>query len=64
MGETDVLKVLQLLPGVQNSGGGISGLYVRGGSPDQSLILLDGTPVHNIAHLFGFFSVFNADTLN
>ena len=64
MGETDVLKVLQLLPGVQSGGEGTSGLYVRGGSPDQNLILLDGTPVYNAAHLFGFFSVFNADTLN
>ena len=63
-GETDVLKVLQLLPGVQSGGEGQSGLYVRGGSPDQNLILLDGTPVYNAAHLFGFFSVFNADALN
>ena len=64
MGETDVLKVLQLLPGVQSGGEGTSGLYVRGGSPDQNLVLLDGTPVYNAAHLFGFFSVFNADALN
>jgi len=64
MGETDVLKVLQLLPGVQSGGEGSSGLYVRGGSPDQNLVLLDGTPVYNAAHLFGFFSVFNADALN
>ena len=64
MGETDVLKVLQLLPGVQSGGEGQSGLYVRGGSPDQNLILLDGTPVYNAAHLFGFFSIFNADALN
>jgi hypothetical protein len=63
-GETDVLKVLQLLPGVQSGGEGQTGLYVRGGSPDQNLILLDGTPVYNAAHLFGFFSVFNADALN
>ena len=63
-GETDVLKVLQLLPGVQSGSEGTSGLYVRGGSPDQNLILLDGTPVYNAAHLFGFFSVFNADALN
>ncbi|MEJ7659649.1 MAG: Plug domain-containing protein [Hymenobacter sp.] len=58
-----MLKVLQL-PGVQSGGEGSSGLYVRGGSPDQNLILLDGTPVYNAAHLFGFFSVFNADALN
>jgi len=64
LGETDVLKVLQLLPGVQSGSEGTSGLYVRGGSPDQNLILLDGTPVYNAAHLFGFFSVFNADALN
>ena len=63
-GETDVLKVLQLLPGVQSGGEGQTGLYVRGGSPDQNLILLDGTPVYNASHLFGFFSVFNADALN
>ncbi|NML66906.1 TonB-dependent receptor [Hymenobacter sp. RP-2-7] len=63
MGETDVLKVLQLLPGVQSGNEGTSGLYVRGGSPDQNLILLDGTPVYNASHLFGFFSVFNADAL-
>ncbi len=62
-GEVDVLKVLQLLPGVQAGGEGQSGLYVRGGSPDQNLILLDGAPVYNAAHLFGFFSVFNADAL-
>ncbi|ALD22749.1 hypothetical protein AM218_11065 [Hymenobacter sp. DG25A] len=64
LGEVDVLKVLQLLPGVQSGGEGTSGLYVRGGSPDQNLILLDGTPVYNASHLFGFFSVFNADALN
>ncbi|MBC6988161.1 TonB-dependent receptor [Hymenobacter sp. BT491] len=64
LGERDVLKVLQLLPGVQSGGEGTSGLYVRGGSPDQNLILLDGTPVYNASHLFGFFSVFNADALN
>jgi len=64
LGETDVLKVLQLLPGVQSGGEGQSGLYVRGGSPDQNLILLDGTPVYNASHLFGFFSVFNADAIN
>ncbi|MCI1189479.1 TonB-dependent receptor [Hymenobacter sp. DH14] len=62
-GETDVLKALQLLPGVQAGGEGSSGLYVRGGSPDQNLILLDGTPIYNASHLFGFFSVFNADAI-
>ncbi|HEY0652459.1 MAG TPA: TonB-dependent receptor [Chryseosolibacter sp.] len=64
LGEVDVLKVLQLLPGVQSGIEGSSGLYVRGGGPDQNLILLDGVPVYNAAHLFGFFSVFNADAIN
>jgi len=63
LGEVDVLKALQLLPGVQSGGEGQSGLYVRGGSPDQNLILLDGVPVYNVNHLFGFFSVFNADAI-
>jgi len=63
LGEVDVLKALQLLPGVQSGGEGQSGLYVRGGSPDQNLILLDGVPVYNASHLFGFFSVFNADAI-
>lgn len=63
LGETDVLKALQLLPGVQSGGEGTSGLYVRGGGPDQNLILLDGVPVYNANHLFGFFSVFNADAI-
>ncbi len=64
MGEPDVLKALQLLPGVKPGVEGTSGLYVRGGSPDQNLILLDGTPLYNVSHLFGFFSTFNADALN
>ncbi len=63
MGEVDVLKTLQLLPGVQSGAEGMSGLYVRGGSPDQNLILLDDAPVYNVSHLFGFFSVFNANTI-
>jgi outer membrane cobalamin receptor len=63
MGETDILKAIQLLPGVQGGGEGGSGLYVRGGGPDQNLILLDGAPVYNVSHLFGFFSVFNADAI-
>lgn len=63
MGEVDVLKALQLLPGVQSGNEGTSGLYVRGGGPDQNLILLDGVPVYNAYHLFGFFSVFNADAI-
>ena len=63
MGEVDLLRVLQLLPGVQSGGEGQSGFYVRGGSPDQNLILLDGVPVYNASHLFGFFSVFNSDAI-
>ncbi len=63
MGEVDVLKTLQLLPGVQSGAEGMSGLYVRGGSPDQNLLLLDGAPVYNASHLFGFFSVFNANAI-
>lgn len=62
-GEPDVMKAIQLLPGVQGGNEGTSGLYVRGGSPDQNLILLDGVPVYNASHLFGFFSVFNADAI-
>ena len=63
-GEVDLLKVLQLMPGIQSGGEGNSGLYVRGGGPDQNLILLDGVPVYNASHLFGFFSVFKADAIN
>ncbi|CAN5827111.1 TonB-dependent receptor [soil metagenome] len=63
MGEVDILKSLQLLPGVRNAGEGNSGFYVRGGGPDQNLILLDDAVVYNTGHLFGFFSVFNADAI-
>lgn len=63
MGEVDILKVLQLLPGVKSGGEGATGLYVRGGGPDQNLILLDGAPIYNASHLFGFFSTFNADAV-
>lgn len=63
MGEVDVLKSIQLLPGVQSAGEGNSGYYVRGGGPDQNLILLDEANVYNASHLFGFFSVFNADAV-
>lgn len=62
MGEPDVIKTLQLLPGVQGAGDG-NGLYVRGGGPDQNLVLLDNAPVYNTGHLLGFFSVFNADAV-
>lgn len=63
LGEVDIIKSLQTMPGVQGGTEGSSGLYVRGGSPDQNLILLDGVPVYNVNHLFGFFSVFNADAI-
>ncbi len=63
LGEKDVLKVLQLMPGVQKGGEGNSGLYVRGGGPDQNLIILDDATVYNAYHLFGFFSLFNGDAL-
>ncbi|NOZ36076.1 MAG: TonB-dependent receptor plug domain-containing protein [Chlorobi bacterium] len=63
-GETDVLKTIQLMPGVQSGSEGTSGVYVRGGGPDQNLILLDGVPVYNVNHLFGFFSVFNGYAVN
>ena len=64
LGEADVMKSLQLLPGVQSGQEGASGIYVRGGGPDQNLILLDGVPVYNADHLFGFFSVFNPDAIS
>ncbi len=63
-GEVDILKSLQLLPGVQGGTEGSSGIYVRGGGPDQNLILVDGVPVYNVNHLFGFVSVFNADAVS
>ncbi len=64
MGEVDIMKTIQLLPGIQSGSEGASGIYVRGGGPDQNLVLLDGVPVYNASHLFGFFSVFNADAIN
>lgn len=63
MGEVDVLKSLALLPGIQSGGEGSSGLYVRGGGPDENLLLLDEAPVYNASHLMGFFSVFNSDAI-
>jgi hypothetical protein len=63
-GETDVLKTMQLLPGVKPASEGSSGFYVRGGGGDQNLILLDEAPVYNPSHLLGFFSVFNGDAIN
>ena len=62
-GEKDVLKTMQLLPGVKSAGEGAAGFYVRGGGADQNLVLLDGAPVYNASHLLGFFSVFNSDAL-
>ncbi len=62
-GEEDVLKVIQLLPGVHSASEGSIHYIVRGGGPDQNLILLDGVPVYNAGHLFGFFSVFNPDAI-
>ncbi len=62
-GERDVLKTIQLLPGVKSAGEGNSGFYVRGGSADQNLILLDEAPVYNASHLLGFFSTFNSDAI-
>src|SRR6056297_624819 len=63
-GEVDIMKSIQKLPGVQSGNEGFSGVFVRGGDPSQNLILLDGVPVYNVNHLFGFFSVFNADAIN
>lgn len=63
-GETDIIKVMQLLPGVQKGGEGGTGMFVRGGDADQNLVLLDEATVYNIGHLFGFFSVFNSDAIN
>ncbi|SDJ13092.1 Outer membrane receptor for ferrienterochelin and colicins [Pedobacter sp. ok626] len=63
LGERDVLKTLQLLPGIKSAGEGNSGFYVRGGATDQNLILLDEAPVYNASHLLGFFSTFNSDAI-
>ncbi|MCA6364630.1 MAG: TonB-dependent receptor [Bacteroidetes bacterium] len=63
MGEKDILKTIQLLPGVKSAGEGNAGFYVRGGGPDQNLILLDEATVYNASHLLGFFSTFNSDAL-
>ncbi len=63
LGEVDLLKSIQLLPGVQSAGEGSAGFYVRGGGPDQNLILFDDAVVYNASHLLGFFSVFNSDAI-
>ncbi len=62
-GEADLLKIIQLLPGVSRGVQGSTDLFVRGGAADQNLVLLDGAPVYNTGHLFGFLSVFNSDIL-
>lgn len=62
-GEKDIMKTLQLTPGVKSAGEGNSGFYVRGGGADQNLVLLDEAPVYNASHLLGFFSVFNSDAI-
>ena len=62
-GETDVLKAIQLLPGVQSGTEGMNGIYVRGGGPDENLFLLDGIPLYNVNHLGGFFSAFKGDAI-
>ena len=63
LGEVDVIKTIQLLPGVSSVGEGNAGFYVRGGGPDQNLVLLDEAVVYNTGHMLGFFSVFNADAI-
>jgi hypothetical protein len=62
-GEKDIIKTMQLLPGVKSAGEGNAGYYVRGGGADQNLILLDEAPVYNASHLLGFFSTFNSDAI-
>lgn len=62
-GELDIIKVVQLMPGVQSGSEGTTGLYVRGGGPDENLIFLDGVPLYNINHAMGMFSVFNSDAI-
>jgi outer membrane receptor for ferrienterochelin and colicin len=64
LGEKDIMRLIQLLPGVKSGGEASSGLYLRRGGPDQNLILLDGVPIYNTSHLFGFFSIFNSDAIS
>jgi hypothetical protein len=63
LGEVDIIKSIQLLPGVTTVGEGASGFNVRGGNIDQNLVLMDEAPVYNSSHLFGFFSIFNPDAV-
>jgi len=64
LGEKDIMRAFQLMPGVQSGKEGSSGMFVRGGSPDQNLILLDDIPLYNVNHLGGFVSVFNPDAIS
>lgn len=63
LGEADVMKTIQMLPGVQSGTEGMAGIHVRGGGPDENLILLDGVPLYNVDHMFGFFSVFTPESV-
>ena len=63
LGESDVLKALAFTPGVTNGAEGSAGLYVRGGTPEQNLVLLDEAPIYNTSHVFGFLSIFNTDAI-
>lgn len=63
MGEKDIIRTIELLPGVKSTGDANTGFYVRGGGSDENLILLDGAPIYNASHLFGFFSTFNSDAI-
>lgn len=63
LGETDIIKTMQLMPGVQAGTEGSSGLYIRGGGSDENLLLLDGIPLYNVSHLFGFFSLFLPESI-
>jgi hypothetical protein len=62
-GESDLMRGIQMLPGIQSGSEGFTGLFVRGGGPDQNLVLLDDVPVYNVGHLLGFFSIFNTDAV-
>ncbi len=64
LGEVDIIKVMQLKPGVKNGGEGMAGFYVRGGGADQNLVRLDGFPIYNANHLLGLFSIFNNDAIS
>ncbi|HLP20437.1 MAG TPA: TonB-dependent receptor plug domain-containing protein, partial [Chitinophagales bacterium] len=64
LGESDPMRALQMQPGVQSGNEGARGIFIRGGSPDQTLMLLDGAPVYNPAHIYGFISVFNGDAID